>query len=116
MEITYTQDSSGIYYPNLALPDEPTDLGPFAMRRKKYLEDHRPGLFSSLILRGMLNTSLAETEQTAIELLEKLTAEMAEAEGVTEQLKETDQMEWVRRMNNIRQRATEIVNAEVIFK
>ena len=116
MEITYTQDSSGIYYPNLSLPDEPIDLGAFAMRRKKYLEDHRPGLFSSLILRGMLNTSLAETELTAIELLEKLTAEMAEAEGVTEQLKETDQMEWVGRMNNIRQRATEIVNAEVIYK
>ena len=115
MKITYTPDENGILYPNLSLPEEPTELGVYAMRHKQYLKEHRPGVFSALILKGKLNSHLAQVEQTALEMMEKLTREMAQAEGVTEQLKETDQMLWVQLMNSIRNRAEEIVNHEVIF-
>ena len=114
MKIEYTE-RDGILYPNLTLPEEEYELGAFAMRRKEYLRQHRRGLFSTLVLKGTLNSHLAETEQTATEMLIRLTEEMAQSEGVTERLKAENQTEWLRRMNNIRQRAEEIVNSEVIY-
>ena len=114
-EITYTMREDGLMYPDLTLPEEPTELGAYAMRHKKYLEQHHKGRFSLLVLQGRLNTYLAEVEQTALDMLEKLTEQMAQTMGVTEQLKAENQMEWVQRMNSIRQSAEEIVNAEVIY-
>ena len=114
MKIEYTE-KDGILYPNLTLPEETYELGAYAMRHKEYLKQNRKGLFSTLVLKGTLNSHLAEVEQTATEMLLRLTKEMAQSEGVTEQLKAQDQIEWLRRMNNIRQRAEEIVNSEVIY-
>lgn len=115
MKIEYTMGKDGILYPNLTLPEEKYELGAYAMRRKEYLKQHRHGLFSTLVLKGTLNSHLAQTEQEAGEMLLKLTEEMAENEGVTEDLKAEDQIEWLKRMNNIRQRAEEIVNSEIIY-
>ena len=113
--ITYTPDKNGILYPDLTLPEEPTSLGAFAARRKSFMQKHRKGLFALLVMRGELNKHLAETEQRATEMTERLTSEMAAAEGVTEEMKETDQLGWVQAMNNILSRANEIVNKEVIY-
>ena len=82
---------------------------------KSYLEKHKKVLFSSLLGQGKLYQHCAEVEKQADEMYELLIEQMKEAEGVTEQLKEENQLEWVRRMGNIEQRAREIVCAELIY-
>lgn len=88
--------------------------GIWGQRRLRYLREHRSGLLAGLQLTGRLAAHLAEVDWTAEELLDRLTREMAAAEGVTEDLKARDQMAWVGRMNNIRHRAEEIVRRELI--
>ena len=85
------------------------------MRHMRYIEEHRSGFFSSLVLSGKLYDYLADIDEQANDSLLRLADEMAEQEGVTEQLKEEDMMEWVRRTNSIRERAMEIVNSEMIY-
>lgn len=88
--------------------------GIWGQRRLRYLREHHSGLLAGLQLTGRLAAYLAEVDRTAEELLDRLTREMAAAEGVTEDLKVRDQMAWVGRMNNIRHRAEEIVRRELI--
>jgi len=81
----------------------------------RYIKEHRPVLHTTLLLSGKLNSLLAEIDKQATEMFDRLMKQLAEKEGITEHLKAQDQMAWVQRMNNIRNAAEEIVNAEVIF-
>lgn len=83
--------------------------------RKTYLEEHRPGLYERLLLSGKLYEHLAEIDTCCTEAMDRMVRRMADAEGITESLKAKDQMSWVGRMNNIRQRAEEIILAELIY-
>ena len=111
----YTQ--VGDYYlPNLILEDqEMQPIGKYGRMRKRYLKEHRPILYSNLLSAGKLYPHLAEIDKTCEERMDLLVCRIAKQEGVTEVLKAVDQMEWVRRMNNIRGRAEEIVLHELVF-
>lgn len=112
---TYTMQ--GDYrLPNITLPaEDERPIGVWGQRRLNYLKHHRKVLYYNLLTSGKLHSRLADTEEQAQALFSRLVKEYAEKEGVTEQLKATDQMAWVRRMNNIRNRAAEMVNNEVIY-
>ena len=112
---TYTQVGD-VFLPNLELPGEDEiEIGIWGQRRLRYIKEHRQTLYYDLIMRGQLNSYLADIDEQVESLLPRLAKEMAEQEGITEQLKEENQMEWVRRMNNIRNRAMEIINSEIIY-
>ena len=113
---TYTQQGDYLL-PNLALPAEKEtgNIGVWALRHKRYLKHHHKVLYYNLLTSGKLHSHLADIEEQAQALFSRLVRELAEKEGVTEQLKFIDQTAWVRKMNNIRSRVTEVVNAEVIF-
>ena len=103
--------------PNLELPEtEHYQIGRYGRLRQTYLREHRPGLYNTMLLNGTLNRHLAETDQICSERMERMVAQMAEREGVTETLKASAQLEWVGRMNSIRNRAEEIVLAEVVYE
>ena len=113
---TYTQ--IGDYaLPDLSLPAEKDDrpIGIWGQRRLRYLKQYHKVIYYNLLTSGKLHSHLADTEEQAQELFSRLVKEYAEKEGVTEQLKATDSMKWVQKMNNIRERVTEMVNAEVVF-
>lgn len=102
--------------PNLELPPEKEQsIGVWGQRRLRYLKQYHKVLYYNLLTSGKLHSHLADTEEQARALFSRLVRELAEKKGVTEQLKATDQMAWVQRMNNIRERVTEMVNAEVVF-
>ena len=101
--------------PNVAAPEHPT-FGPFGRRHYAYIRKHDKTLFSSLWLSGELNSYIEEVDRQAEAMFAKLVHDIAKNENVTERLKDTDQMEWVRRMNSIRRRAEEIVNEELILR
>lgn len=104
------------YIPDLKLPKaENKPIGIWGRKRLAYLKEHKKILFNQLVLSWKLNSHLAEINEQATEMLDRLTKQMAKAEGVTEKLKEENQMLWVARMNNIHNRAEEIVNAELIY-
>ena len=90
-------------------------IGMWGRKYLRYIKEHRPVLHTTLLLSGKLNSHLAEIDKQATEMFDRLMKQLAEKEGITEQLKAQDQLAWVQRMNNIRNRAEEIVNAEVIF-
>jgi len=116
MEITYSITPEGYRIPDLTLPDEPEyEIGRFGLMRRNYLKNHRKGLFTTLLMSGKLNEHLYETDQAANDRFWFIIDQMAKAEGVTEQLKAENQMEWVGRMNNIRNRAEEIIRDELIY-
>ena len=112
---TYRQ--AGDYFiPNITLPDDGEyQIGKYGRMRRSYLKEHRPSLYSTLILDGILFKHLAEIDQACNERMETIISAMAKQEGVTEALKAADQMEWVRRMNSIRNRAEEIVLSELVY-
>jgi len=115
MSGTYTL--VGDYYlPNL-LPAEQEEkpIGIWGQRRLRYLKQHRKILCTNLLVSGKLSKHLAEIDEQAEDMFFRLVKELAEREGVTEKLKAENQMEWVRRMNNIRNRATEIVNNDMVL-
>lgn len=113
MELTYTK--CGDYYiPDLAAPESPK-IGKYGRMRHRFLRDYHSGYYSGLLLSGRLSADLEETDRAAKEQMKLLTSQMAKAEGVTEALKASDQMEWVGRMNNIRSRAEEIVLHDLIY-
>lgn len=114
-ELTYTMQ--GDYrLPNLIPPQEPeVTLGKYALLRRKYLKQHRRVTYTNLLTTGRLTAHLMEIEQTACSRMEQLITQMAKSEGVTEELKATDQMKWVGLMNSIRQAAEEIVLSELVF-
>ena len=96
-------------------PEEQHTIGIWGQRHLRYLKEHRRVLYANLLTTGKLNSYLADIDQQADEMFDRLTKQMAAAEGITERLKTTDQMEWVRRMNSIRNRAMEIVKLEIIY-
>ena len=96
-------------------PEEEWSIGVWGQRHLCYLKEHHRVRYTNLLTSGELNAYLADIDQRAEEMFERLIKQIATAEGVTEQLKAIDQMEWVRRMSSIRSRATEIINSEVIF-
>lgn len=112
---TYTP-VNGVQLPDLVLDAPPPGpLGKFGRMRKRYLEQRRDGTFSALVLSGKLMEHLMEIDQAAREQMASLTRQLAAAEGVTEDLKNRDQMEWVRRMNSLRARAEEMVKHDLIY-
>ena len=115
MELTYRQEANCLI-PNLTLEQEQEAPGKYGMLRKRFLKEHRKGTYAGLLLNGTLQAHLLEIDRTAREQVEQAMASMARDEGVTEALKAQDQMAWVRRMNNIRQRAEEMVMRELIYK
>ncbi|MBQ7670036.1 MAG: TnpV protein [Clostridia bacterium] len=102
------------YYPCLKAPEAPK-VGRFGMMYHDYLRNHKKVTYSGLMLSGKLKEHIEDIDRQAEEMFSQLVDRMKQAEGVTEQLKATDQMEWVRRMNSIRGRAEEIVKSEVLF-
>ena len=105
------------YLPNLtaAAPAEQHPTGRWGRLHKRYLKEHHPIRYNQLLLSGVLGSYLAKLDKQAEEQLALTIRQMQEAEGVTEALKAADQLEWVRRMNSIRNRAEEIIKSELIF-
>ena len=113
---TYTQ--VGDYMLPDLLPaeeEQEANIGVWGMRHKRYLKQNHKVHYYNLLTSGKLNSYLVDIEQQAQDLFSRLVKDLAEKENVTENLKATDQMLWVRKMNNIRNRATEIVNADIIY-
>ena len=112
---TYTQVGDYLL-PNLELPEEEQQpIGVWGQRHRRYLKEHRRATYATLLTGGKLNGYLADIDRQAEEMFLRLVKQMAEAEGVTEALKAADPMEWVGRMNNIQNRAREVVNSELIY-
>lgn len=112
---TYRQEGDYLI-PNLYLPDEPDyQIGKYGRMRRSYLKEHRKILYNNYVLEGTLFRHLAEIDQACNERIENIVSAMAKQEGVTEALKAADQIEWVRRMNSIRNRAEEIVLHELVY-
>lgn len=103
------------YLPVLSLPEETRSIGCWGMLRKEYLKEHKSGMYSYLLLTARLDSHLADVNEQAQERFELIEAQMRSAEGVTEDLKAQNPMEWVRRANNIRNRAQEIVLNELVY-
>ncbi|MGN0653549.1 MAG: TnpV protein [Oscillospiraceae bacterium] len=116
MNITYRQVNDYMI-PNLKLPPEESAirLGKWGMMYKAYLQKHNPVLFTTLLTQGKLYQHLAQIDQQANEMFDTLVEQLMKSEGVSEKLKEQDQMEWVQRMNRIQERANEIVCEELIY-
>ena len=113
--ITYTE-KDGLLYPDLTLPDQSgEDIGRFGRMRKRYLKDHRKAYYSLPCIKLELNDHLREINRQAIEQIELITSQFAQAEGVTEQLKALDQLGWVQAMNSCKARAEEIVIKEIVL-
>ncbi len=113
---TYTA-MGGVQLPDLVLDAPPPGtLGKYGRMRKRYLEQTHDGTFSVLVLSGKLTEHLLDIDQAAREQMVDLTRQLAAAEGVSESLKARDQLEWLRHMNSLRNRAEEIVKNELIYK
>ncbi len=114
-EITYTQQGDYLLS-DLKLPEQPkVKIGIWGRRHERYIKHHRPILYTNLLTSCKLTAYLADIDEEAEEMFFRLVNQLAQKEGVTEQLKADNQRMWVRRMNNIRYRATEIVNSELIY-
>ena len=107
------QQNGDYLLPNFGVPECPK-VGVWGERRRKYLCEHQKALYTAMMLSDTLNTHLGEVDHTATEMYDRLTSQLAAQEGITEQLKATNQMEWVQQMNNIRSRAAEVVWKELI--
>ena len=103
------------YIPDLKLPEENRPIGRYGRLHREYLKQEHPARYSSLILTGKLWTYLADLNEQAEKRRDLIIEQMKAAEGVTEELKARNQLEWVGRMNNIRSRAEEIINSEMIY-
>lgn len=114
--ISYTLQGD-YYLPNLVLPaEEQKEVGIWGQRHLRYIKQYRKMLYTNLLTSGKLNSYLADIDRQAKEMFSRLVKEYAEKEDVTEQLKVENQMLWVQQMNNISNRAREIVNSEIIYK
>lgn len=115
MSTNLTYHCEGDYLiPNLITPEVPR-IGVWGMRRKRYLQQYHNGIYTGILLSGKLNAHLEEIDRTASEMFELLVDQHAAHEGVTEQLKAENPMEWVRRMNSIQKRVIEVVLQELIY-
>ena len=124
MKQHFTDEKTGIrytlqgdyYLPDLALPaEEQQPIGIWGQRHLRHIKQNRGVVYTKLLTSGKLNSYLADIDKQAEEMFARLVKQMAEREGVTEQLKADNQMEWVGRMNNIRSRATKVVNTDLIY-
>ena len=124
MKQHFTDEKTGIrytlqgdyYLPDLALPaEEQQPIGIWEQRHLRHIKQNRRVLYTNLLTSGKLNSCLADIDKQAEEMFSRLVKHMAEREGLTEQLKADNQMAWVGRMNNIRSRATEVVNTDFIY-
>ena len=107
---------NGDYYlPDISIPDGDKPIGKWGRMRLRFLKENKPILYNQMTLNGTLQSHLVETNETANRRLEQMIPEMAAAEGINENLKSADQMEWVRRMNSIRHRAEEMILHELIL-
>ena len=112
---TYTLGEDGMYYPDLELPEEESHYGKYGRMHKAYLQEHRKGLYTELLLTGKLVEHLNEVDDTANERMQLLTRQMAEKQHVDETLKARDQLAWVGAKNNKHHAAEEIVLNELIY-
>lgn len=112
-KLTYHRE--GDYLVPDLLPPEAPNIGVWGMRRRDYLRKYHDGIYTGMLLSGKLNTHLEEIDRSANEMFDLLVKQYAAREGVTEELKAQDQMEWVRRMNSIREQAEETVASELII-
>ncbi len=122
MEKSLFEQMGGTYHwegdyriPNLAAPEAP-NIGIWGQRRRKYLKEHRPILYSSMLYSGTLNAHLKEVDKSATEMFDRLVQQMATQQGITEELKAKEQMAWVGAMNNIRNAAEEIVFTDIVYQ
>ena len=124
MKQHFTDEKTGIrytlqgdyYLPDLALPaEEQQPIGIWGQRHLRHIKQNQRVLYTNLLTSGKLNSCLADIDKQAEEMFSRLVKQMAEREGLTEQLKADNQMAWVGRMNNIRSRATEVVNTDFIY-
>ena len=114
-QITYIK--TGDYYiPDLKLSEEHRPIGRWGRMHRDYLKEYRPVIFNQLVLSGNLWTYLADINEQAQQRMEVLVKRMMAAEGVTEKLKETNQMEWIRRITNISNQAEEVIQNQLIYK
>ena len=113
MTITYTQVGDYLL-PNLIPPGSPK-VGRLGMLWHSYLRNYREGIYTGMLMKGTLNAHLEEVDRQANEMEQQLISQLAQQEGITEQLKAENQMEWVARMNSIRNRADEIVLNDLIY-
>ena len=125
MEKYIYNEQSGLWYelqgdyyiPCLVLDEEDAQpIGMWGRKHQRYIKQHHRALYTTLLISGKLHSHLAEIDNRATEMFERVVKQLAEKEGITEQLKAQDQMAWVGAMNGIRNAAEEIVNAEVIFR
>lgn len=124
MKKNFTDKRTGIsytlhgdyYLPNLVLPaEEQKEVGIWGQRHLRYIKQYRKVLYTNLLTSGKLNSYLADIDRQAKEMFSRMVKQIAEREGVTEQLKADNQMAWVQKMNNIHSRAIEVVNTELIY-
>ena len=114
-EIQYREAEDGMLYPIIDFPMQPVgDIGEYGRMRKDYLEKHRPVAYRMMVLEGTLKQHLMDVDGQAHEMLEQLIDEMRREEGITEQLKADNQLEWLQRMNSIKHRAEEILQNHLI--
>ena len=114
MEINY-QWKGDYLFPNLVIESSPVTYGKYGMLRRNFLKENKKNWYQSMMLTGKLENYLKEIDQQASERMELTVTQMAKAEGVTEKLKAADPMTWVARMNNLRNRAEEIILTELIY-
>ncbi len=103
------------YFPDISATDSHTAIGHYGRMRKTYLEEHRPGLYTRLILSGKLYDHLAEIDAYCTDRMDRMIYQMAETDGINEKLKASDQLGWISQMNSIRSQAEEIVLQEIIY-
>ena len=115
MDITYTKHGD-YYYPDLTITSQPTgDIGRFGRMRKKYLKEHQPDAFALLLMENTLTQHLIDIDREANEQIDLIISQLAQAEGVTEDLKARDQLAWIQAMNSCRARAEEQVIRELVL-
>ena len=112
-KITYVRMGDYLY-PALVYTISDRPIGIWGIRRKDYLKEHRPGLYTELLLTGTLNDHLADINEQAEALFDRLAEQIAKAQGITEQLKEENRLLWAAKMNVVKEQATEIVNHDLI--
>ena len=114
MEINYVK--CGDYYiPALTVPEKRYNIGKYGMLRRTFLQEHHNTIYSVMLMNGTLLKHLSEVDKECRDILDRLIPQMAEREGITEALKAADQMEWVRRMNEIRNRAEEFILKDYVY-
>ena len=113
MNLTYTMQGDYLL-PNLEVPESPK-VGKYGMLRRSFLRSHKQALYTGMMLEDTLNSHLEQVDKESTMLLEKLTSQMMQEQGLTEELKSKNQMLWVQQMNNLRQSAEEVVLKELIY-